>query len=182
MAITYRTSGTWGPGVGRNLTAAEVDANFATLAADIAAVVGGAAAEIVNITAVGTVMTIALSDGSSYDVDLPVATSTYTPSVAAVVSGATYTPAIESANSFVTCTNGAGCTITIPPGTSVPFEINTELHFRQGGGNLTFTAGTGVTLSGITGTTNATDRVGAVVTLKQVDADDWVIFGLLASS
>jgi hypothetical protein len=182
MTIRYRTTGTWGSGLGRNLTAAEVDENFYTLVQDIADTVGGAAAQIVNIDAVGSVMTITMDDGTSYDVNLPVSNSTFTPSVAATVSGSTFTPPIDAANSFMSCTAAGGCTITIPPGSSVPFPINTELHFRQAGGALTFTAGAGVTLSGVTGTLNATDRVGAVVTLKQIDSDVWVIFGLLASA
>ena len=37
MTYSYRTSGVWGPGLGRNLTAAEVDENFYQATQDIAA-------------------------------------------------------------------------------------------------------------------------------------------------
>lgn len=67
MAVTYRTDGAWGTGKGGNLTAAEVDTNFHTLAQQIAALGTGAApAEIASISLVGTQLTFTLDDGRTF--------------------------------------------------------------------------------------------------------------------
>ena len=46
-------------------------------------------------------------------------------------SATTYDPIFSDANSYNRCTNAAGCTVTIPDNADVPFELYTELHFRQ---------------------------------------------------
>lgn len=69
MPIIYRTTdaGQWGTGKGGNLTPAEVDGNFYTLAQAIAAFdTGPAPAEIDNIVVAGNQMTIILDDAREF--------------------------------------------------------------------------------------------------------------------
>lgn len=76
MTITYRTDGTWGTGKGANLTAAEVDGNFSALDTRVTTLETDPpeATSITNVTQSGGVATFHLSDGSTFNVDLPTAT------------------------------------------------------------------------------------------------------------
>ena len=79
MAITYRTTGAWGAGKGTNLTPAEVDANFHTLALDLAELETTLIpAEIDDVTLVGSQLTFILSDARTLGpVTLPTAMPKY---------------------------------------------------------------------------------------------------------
>lgn len=79
MTMTYRTAGAWGAGKGGDLTPAEVDVNFHSLVLALAALEADipAPAEIEDITLAGTVMTITLSDATSYAVTVPRAAFTW---------------------------------------------------------------------------------------------------------
>lgn len=92
---------------------------------------------------------------------------------------ATYTLQVLDGLKYFRCTDTTGCEITIPPFDSVALRINTEIHFRQCADNLTFITDTNVTLNVPEGKEASTDHVGAVVTLKKVDTDEWDIFGAL---
>lgn len=73
--MKYRTTGAWGAGEGRNLTAAEVDGNFYETVVSLAAALASANANgISNITQSGSQFTVLLQDGTSLGpFDLPVA-------------------------------------------------------------------------------------------------------------
>lgn len=66
VAITYRTPGVWGTGVGRNLTGPEIDQNFYNLATAIVALQGDRPVpnNIASISVSGTVMNITLDSGT----------------------------------------------------------------------------------------------------------------------
>lgn len=67
MPVIYRTDGAWGTGKGGNLTPAEVDGNFHTLAQALEDLdTGPAPAEIDNIVVVGNQMTIILDDAREF--------------------------------------------------------------------------------------------------------------------
>jgi hypothetical protein len=231
----YRTSGAWGPGEGRNLTAGEVDDNFyghetriGDLETDPPAAVG-----ISNFVVDGTQLTIFLSNGTQFGpYTLPTAVfrsrgewaaatgyfamdlvtvagsglylvlqnhtsdatfdedatnssgdlyqlifPSYAPAAVKTVSTATYTPGLADANKYHRCT--VACVITIPSGL---FPLNTELHFRQAStGPLTIiNDDSGGIINTVEGFDSATDRLGAVVTVKQVATDVWDIFGQMA--
>lgn len=76
MSITYRTDGAWGSGKGANLTAAEVDRNFNDLDGRVTSLETDPpeANSIENVTQSGGVATFHLSDGSTFNVNLPTAT------------------------------------------------------------------------------------------------------------
>ncbi|MBZ7921669.1 hypothetical protein LAC81_07725 [Ensifer adhaerens] len=182
MTLTYRTSGAWGSGKGSNLTAAEIDGNTHELAERVAELEGSAPEpnQISNITQAGNTITIHLEDGSTFGpfiLPRPV----QRPTQAVDVTDDTLTPAVAQAMYYFRCAHGFGCEITIPANSTHAFLVDAELHFRQSdAGPLTFVAADGVTLNLIDGYSAATDRLGAVVTVKKVDTDTWDVFGLLA--
>jgi hypothetical protein len=67
VAITYRTDGAWGSGIGVNLTAAQVDGNFFALAQAIDDLASNPATpiQIAAFNISGVAMTIVMSDGST---------------------------------------------------------------------------------------------------------------------
>jgi hypothetical protein len=96
------------------------------------------------------------------------------------------------ANLYLRCTHASGCDVTIPVNSSVAFEIGTEIEFRQCalGAPVRIIAGILqdsdgfidelVTLNGIDGYDNETDRVGAVMCVKKVGTNSWDVYGLLS--
>lgn len=81
-------------------------------------------------------------------------------------------------------TNGASpVTVTIPSEASVAFEIGTLINITQGGsGVATITAGTGVSLNGVTGGSVALDGPWSGAALTKRGADAWIIQGALAGA
>jgi len=78
MAIVYRTTGSWGPGKGANLTPAEVDKNFNELLTAIQSLAASGPKEITAIEISGTQMSLRLSDDSIIGpVGLPLAYPTW---------------------------------------------------------------------------------------------------------
>ena len=67
MAIVYRTAGAWGPGIGQNLSAAQVDGNFRHLDQRMTGLEDSPpqAVSISNVTSTGATMTVHLTDGST---------------------------------------------------------------------------------------------------------------------
>jgi hypothetical protein len=67
MALVYRTAGAWGPGIGQNLSAAQVDGNFRHLDQRMTGLEDDPpqAVSISNITATAATMTVHLTDGST---------------------------------------------------------------------------------------------------------------------
>jgi len=81
-------------------------------------------------------------------------------------------------------TSGASpVTVTIPTEASVAFEIGTLINITQGGsGVATITAGTGVSLNGVTGGSVALDGPWSGAALTKRGEDAWIIQGALAGS
>lgn len=95
------------------------------------------------------------------------------------VSDTILTLAATEAGAYVRCLNAAGCIITLNSGI---FADNVEIHFRQGGaGPVIISAGAGVTINAPDGYVAESDSEGAVFTLKHITADEWDIFGKLAT-
>ncbi len=96
----------------------------------------------------------------------------------------THTLVLANANNYLRCTNTNGCAITVPPNSSVVFDLTTEINIRQvtPAGSVSLVAGAGVTLNGVAGFDLATDGQGATFQIKQVAIDEWDVFGLLAET
>ena len=67
MAIVYRTSGPWGPGIAEDLSAEQVDGNFHGLDLRVTEFEDNPpdAVSIANVTSTGSTFTVHLSDGSA---------------------------------------------------------------------------------------------------------------------
>jgi hypothetical protein len=101
------------------------------------------------------------------------------------ITGTSYTPTLDDANTYMRATNTAGCTFTINTQANVGWAVGiTELHFRDvssvSTGGVTITAGSGVTINGVSGRVNRTAFPGSVLFLKNVGADAWDLGGMLA--
>jgi hypothetical protein len=91
-------------------------------------------------------------------------------------SGTTRPLVATDANADITCTNAAGCAVTVPPHSSVPFEGGTVVLFTQGGaGQVTLVAGVGVTLQ--SSETLKTLKQYAVMGIKKTASNTWTVFG-----
>ena len=99
-------------------------------------------------------------------------------------SGTSYTFALTDANNtFVTLSNASANTATIPPNSSVAYPVGTVLNVAQtGAGQVTFAAGSGVTIVS-NGATAAAPKLrvqysgaGAI----QTAANTWLVLGDIA--
>lgn len=95
--------------------------------------------------------------------------------------GTTYTTVLGDDGKLITCDNAAAIALTIPPNSSVAYGIGTQLNIMQlGAGQVTVTAGAGVTLRSA-GSKLKTSAQYAVVTCCKIATDTWVVVGNLAA-
>jgi|SRR5687768_7615125 len=108
--------------------------------------------------------------------DIPKLKALIVPAKTTAQTGATLTLTLDSQNRYYRCT--VACVVTVP--VIAAMEIDAEIHFRQvGAGALTITAGSGVTINGISGFSNGTDLLGSTLTLKKVGAAEYDLIGLV---
>jgi len=90
--------------------------------------------------------------------------------------GTSYTLVLGDAGLVVECNNGSAVTLTVPPNSSVAFPVGTVLEvFQQGAGQVTITAGVGVTIRSRNGLKLAGQY--AVASLRKRATDEWVCAG-----
>ena len=90
--------------------------------------------------------------------------------------GTAYTLVLADAGKVVRGTNAASTTWTIPPASSVAFPADTVIELYQAGtGQITVTAGAGVTLRAPDGAKLAKQYASA--SLRLDGADEWVLAG-----
>lgn len=93
---------------------------------------------------------------------------------------APYTLVLGDAGTVVESTAGSGTSFTIPPHSSVAFPVGTIIEVYQGGaGQITITAGAGVTLRSDAGKVKTAGQY-ATIGLRQRATDEWVLSGDLA--
>lgn len=96
------------------------------------------------------------------------------------VTGTTHTLVISDQDKVLTTTNGSAVTITIPPDSSVAFELGAMVYFYQeGAGQVTLVAGGGVTLNSRPGLVSAGQY--ALFFVWKQDANVWVAGGDLTT-
>jgi 2-keto-4-pentenoate hydratase len=94
--------------------------------------------------------------------------------------GTGYTLVLTDAGKFVTMTNAAASTLTVPPNSSVAFPVGTFIEGAQlGAGQLTLTPGSGVTVNATPGAKIAA-QFGAFGLVK-LATDTWLAFGRLSA-
>lgn len=91
--------------------------------------------------------------------------------------GTTYTLVLTDAHKVVTLSNASAITLTVPPNSSVAFEIGDQVNLLQlGAGQVTVAAGAGVTLRA-QGSKVKLNGQYAIGTLVKIDTDEWVLVG-----
>lgn len=94
--------------------------------------------------------------------------------------GTSYTLQLTDVSKFITCTNVAAITLTVPPESSVNFPIGTQIQIYQGGaGLLSITNGVGVTIRSGNNEYNFQYQY-SVATLCKISGDLWCLKGDLA--
>jgi len=91
--------------------------------------------------------------------------------------GTTYTLVLADAHKVLTLNNASPITLTVPPESSVAFEIGDQVNLLQlGAGQVTVAAGSGVTLRA-QGTRVKLNGQYALATLVKIGTDEWVLVG-----
>ena len=95
--------------------------------------------------------------------------------------GTTYTLVLADAHKLVTQSNASAITTTIPPNSSVTFEIGDQVNLLQlGAGQVTVAAGAGVTIRS-EGTKLKLKGQYAAATCIKIGSDEWVLVGNLSA-
>lgn len=94
--------------------------------------------------------------------------------------GTAYTLVGSDAGKLIKMTNAAANTLTVPPSSSVNFDIGVTINVVQyGAGQTTLTAGSGVTIYSYNSALGITGQYGQAV-LTKCDTDLWIAAGLLS--
>lgn len=95
--------------------------------------------------------------------------------------GTTYTLVLTDAHKLVTLSNGSPITCTVPPNSSVAFEVGDQVNLLQlGAGQVTVAAGAGVAIRS-EGSKLKLKGQYATATLVKIAADEWVALGNLSA-
>jgi len=135
-------------------------------ASGTAATVTGAAQTA--ITSVGTLTSLAVSGGLVAPLQINAQT------------GTSYTFVLADAGKLVTSSNGSAQTFTVPPNSSVAYDIGTQIMVQNiGSANCTLAQGSGVTLRS-KDSAKAIDGQYSAATLIKTATDVWSLIGSLA--
>jgi C4-dicarboxylate-specific signal transduction histidine kinase len=95
--------------------------------------------------------------------------------------GTTYTTVLSDDGKLLTCSNAASIAVTIPPNSSVAYGIGTQINIAQlGAGQVTITAGAGVTLNSSGAKLKLKDQY-SVATCVKTDTNTWFVVGNLSA-
>ena len=94
--------------------------------------------------------------------------------------GTSYTLALTDEGKLVTLSNASAITLTVPPNSSVAFDVGTYIDLAQiGAGQVTVAQGSGVTVNATPGLKFRAQYAGA--TLRKTGTNTWLLFGDLTS-
>lgn len=95
--------------------------------------------------------------------------------------GTSYTLVLGDSGKEVTMNNGSASTLTIPPHASVAFVVQTEVDlFQLGAGQVTVTAGAGVTIISYTTKVKLAGQYAGATIKQTATQDTWSLVGNLA--
>jgi C4-dicarboxylate-specific signal transduction histidine kinase len=95
--------------------------------------------------------------------------------------GTTYTTVLADDGKLITCSNASAIALTIPPNSSVAYGIGTQINIAQlGAGQVTITAGAGVTLNS-SGTKLKLKDQYSVATCVKTSTNEWFVVGNLSA-
>ncbi len=90
--------------------------------------------------------------------------------------GTAYTPVIGDRGLIITMNNGSASTLTVPPNSSVAYAVGNSMRVVQlGAGQVTITAGSGVTLRSTPGLKLRAQY--SSCTLTKIATDEWLVIG-----
>ena len=99
-----------------------------------------------------------------------------------VQSGTSYTLVADDFGKMIRFTNSGSITLTIPPSSSVSFDVGDEiLILLDSIGTLTVTGGSGVTVNSEGNITTLVSRY-SIARLIKLDTDSWILTGILMNS
>ena len=94
--------------------------------------------------------------------------------------GTSYTFVLSDAGKFVTFDNSGAITVTVPPDSSVSFEVGATIGVAQlGTGVVSVVGGSGVTVSSLDGKVDLAGQY-ATASLVKTGTDSWLLVGALA--
>lgn len=95
--------------------------------------------------------------------------------------GTTYTLQLADDGAIVAMNNASAQTLTVPPNSSVPFDVGAQVLIEQrGAGQVTVSAGAGVTVDAAQ-SENLTRAQNSMAVLVKTGTDRWVLSGDLTS-
>lgn len=96
-------------------------------------------------------------------------------------SGTTDTLVLTDAGKMIRSTGASAAAMTVPPNSSVAFDVDTRIDFSQyGAGQVTVTPGAGVTLRAAGGALKTRSQYSGG-SLHKIATDEWMVFGDLAT-
>jgi len=94
--------------------------------------------------------------------------------------GTTYTFVIGDAGKLVTSSNGSAQTFTVPPNSSVAFDVGTQIIVQNiGSANCTLAQGSGVTITSVDSSKEIDGQYASACLIKTA-TDAWTLIGKLA--
>ena len=137
-------------------------------------------------TPAGPTAAVAMTELGDY---APIASPTFTGTVNAdalvaplainAQTGTTYTFIAGDAGKLVTSSNGSAQTFTVPPNSSVAFDVGTQIMLQNiGSANCTLAQGSGVTIQSVD-SNKEIDGQFAAATLIKTATDTWSLIGSL---
>lgn len=150
-----------------------ITASLPTTADHVLKVTGSGTTAWGAITSVGTLSALTVSGAvTAGSLVAPIAINAQT--------GTTYTFVAADAGKLVTSSNGSAQTITIPPNSSVAFDIGTQIMVQNiGSANATLAQGSGVTIQSKDSAKEIDGQFAAATCIKTA-TDTWTLIGALA--
>ena len=144
------------------------------------ALVWDSSAESLTITGTNGQTALAVADGDVTVADsLTVSGALVAPLQISANTNTTYTFVAGDAGKLVTSNNGSAQTLTVPPNSSVAFDVGTTITvIGIGAGKVTLAQGSGVTINSVD-SEKAINGQHASVTLIKTATDTWQLIGAL---
>ena len=144
------------------------------------ALVWDSSAESLTITGTNGQTALAVADGNVTVADsLTVSGGLVAPLQISAYTNSTYTFVAGDAGKLVTSNNGSAQTLTVPPNSSVAFDVGTTITvIGIGAGKVTLAQGSGVTINSVD-SEKAINGQHASVTLIKTATDTWQLIGAL---
>ena len=144
------------------------------------ALVWDSSAESLTITGTNGQTALAVADGNVTVADsLTVSGGLVAPLQISANTNTTYTFVAGDAGKLVTSNNGSAQTLTVPPNSSVAFDVGTTITvIGIGAGKVTLAQGSGVTINSVD-SEKAINGQHASVTLIKTATDTWQLIGAL---